>query len=204
MASKAQVLLEWMEQKEAAKALGISVRSMRRLAEEGKISRRELRHKRVQYHTVDVERMKGLFLMQRDGTPVLRRDPPPQKLNPGLQAAIMSNALARMIEEAEERRAAPPAPACPTAALDLAAASAYKGLPAAYILKQANEPRRARRIPHWRTEGHQEDGAGYYFLRQDLDAMQPMTEEWQQPEIDTGLRAKQKPIGRSTSKSSGR
>ena len=148
--------------------------------------------------------MKGLLLMQRDGRPVLRRDPPPQKLNPGLQAAIMSNALARMIEEAEERRAAPPAPACPTAALDLAAASAYKGLPAAYILKQANEPRSARRIPHWRTEGGQEDGKGYYFLRQHLDAMQPMIEEWQQPEIETGLRAKQEPIGRSTSKSSGR
>ena len=113
MASKAQVLLEWMEQKEAAKALGISVRSVRRLAEEGKISRRELPHKRVQYQTVDVERMKGLFLMQRDGTPVLRRDPPPQKLNPGVQAAIMSNALARMIEEAEERRAVPPARPAP-------------------------------------------------------------------------------------------
>ena len=190
-----------MEQKEAAKALGISVRSVRRLAEEGKISRRELPHKRVQYQTVDVERMKGLFLMQRDGTPVRRRDPPPQKLNPGLQAAIMSNALARMIEEGEERRAAPPAPVCPTAALDLAAASAYKGLPAACIVKQANEPGSARRMPHWRTEGRQEDGAGYYFLRQDLDAMQPMIEEWQQPEIETGLPAKQKPIGRSTSKS---
>ena len=162
-----------MDQDEAAKALGISVRSVRRLAAEGKLGRRELPHKRVQYHAVDVERMKGLFLMQRDGTPVLRRDPPPQKLNPGLQAAIMSNALARMIEEAEERRAAPPAPACPTAALDLAAASAYKGLPAFYILKQANEPRSARRIRHWRTEGRQEDGKGYYFLRQHLDAMQP-------------------------------
>ena len=98
----------------------------------------------------------------------------------------------------------PPAPACPTAALDLAAAAAYKGLPAAYILKQANEPRSARRIPHWRTEGCQEDGKGCYFLRQHLDGMQPMIEEWQQPESETGLPAKQKPIGRSTSKSSER
>ena len=129
--AKPQGLLEWMDQDDAAKLLGISVRSARRLASEGKLSRRALPNKRVQYMTADVERMKGLLLMQRDGTPVLRRDP----LNPGLQAA--SNALARMIEEAEERRAAPPAPACPTAALDLAAASAYKGLPAAHILKQA-------------------------------------------------------------------
>ena len=106
-----------MDQSEAAKLLGISLRSARRLASEGKLSRRALPNKRVQYQTVDVERMKGLFLMQRDGTPVLRRDPPPLgKLNPGAQGALMANAVARLIEAAEERReglALPTAPACP-------------------------------------------------------------------------------------------
>ena len=70
--------------------------------------------------------MKRVIAMQRDGTPVVRHGPPPEALPVG-QRLTRTDAIGHLIElimaEASRIEAAPAAPACPTAALDLAAAA---------------------------------------------------------------------------------
>ena len=117
---------QWMDQSKAAKYVGVSIRTLQRLASEGKISRRELPGRLVQYMTRDLDRMKQLITVRRDATPVVRHGPP-QGAMPVGQRLTRTDAIGHLIElimaEASRIEAAPAAPACPTAALDLAAAA---------------------------------------------------------------------------------
>jgi hypothetical protein len=178
---------QWIEKADALALLGVSERRLRDYAEARQINRNyriDGRRRVPLYLRADVERIAS----QRNPTPVAPADGGPQ-IAPRITRDEPDDYLRALVNQMYPRvmvtpapppalPAAPPAPACPTAALDLKAAAAYKGLPAVVLVKLANR----RRLPHWRADGRQKDGSGYYFLREHLDALMPegeMIGAWQ-------------------------